>query len=163
MDAIKDADSDVLEIGALAGYDLEYGTVPRGTLLTCITKVHGIPCIIGGSDATTKGGTSYPITVKKSIRMAEIAEQNMLPSINLVDSGGAFLPLQSEIFPDRMHGGRNFFNIADHTSKGIPNISVVCGSCTAGGAYTPSMCDESKLFTLWKLPKYILYTFIFYM
>ena len=84
-----------------------------------------------------------PVTVRKSLRMAEIADQNCLPSINLVDSGGAFLPLQSEIFPDRMHGGRNFFNIADHTSKGIPNISVVCGSCTAGGAYTPSMCDES--------------------
>ena len=84
-----------------------------------------------------------PVTVRKSLRMAEIADQNCLPAINLVDSGGAFLPLQSEIFPDRMHGGRNFFNIADHTSKGIPNISVVCGSCTAGGAYTPSMCDES--------------------
>lgn len=135
----------MLEIGMLAGYDLDYGTVPRATLMTCIAKVHGIPVCFGGSDATVKGGTSYPITVKKSLRMSEIAEQNWLPSINLIDSGGAFLPLQSEIFPDKLHGGRNFYGIADSTSKGIPAIAVVCGSCTAGGAYTPSMCDESKL------------------
>jgi len=127
----------------LAGYDLDYGNVPRGTMQSVIAKVHGIPVAIGGSDATIKGGTSYPITVHKSLRLNDIAAQNWLPSLSLIDSGGAFLPLQSEIFPDRHHGGRNFFNIADTTSQGMPAVSVVCGSCTAGGAYTPSMCDES--------------------
>lgn len=134
--------TDVLEIGLLAGYDLDYGTIPRATILTTIIKIHGIPCLVGASDATVKGGTAYPITVAKSLRGSQIAKQNFLPSINMVDSGGAFLPLQSEIFPDKNHGGRNFFNIADQTSIGLPSIGVVCGSCTAGGAYTPSMCDE---------------------
>jgi len=143
IDAIKDPGTDVLEIGMLAGYDLDYGTIPRGTIHTVIAKVHGIPVAIGGTDATVKGGTGYPISVQKSLRMSDIAEQNWLPGISLIDSGGAFLPLQSEIFPDRNHGGRGFYNIADKTSQGMPAVSVVCGSCTAGGAYTPSMCDES--------------------
>ena len=93
---------------------------------------------------TVKGGTSYPISVKKAIRGQQICMENFLPAVNLVDSGGAFLPLQSEIFPDKNHGGRNFYNIARASQLGIPQLSVVCGSCTAGGAYTPTMCDESK-------------------
>lgn len=142
INAIKDPGTEILEIGLLAGYDLDYGSIPRATLLTCIAWIHGIPTIIGGSDATVKGGTSYPITVAKSNRVSDVARQNFLPTISLVDSGGAFLPLQSEIFPDKNHGGRNFYNIATISSMGIPKIGVVCGSCTAGGAYTPSMCDE---------------------
>ena len=93
---------------------------------------------------TVKGGTSYPISVKKALRGQTIAMENLLPSIYLVDSGGAFLPLQSEIFPDKKDGGRSFYNIAAASQLGIPQVSVVCGSCTAGGAYTPTMCDESK-------------------
>jgi len=93
---------------------------------------------------TVKGGTSYPISVKKALRGQQICMENFLPAVNLVDSGGAFLPLQSEIFPDRHHGGRNFYNIAAASQLGIPQLSIVCGSCTAGGAYTPTMCDESK-------------------
>jgi len=142
VNALKDEDTEILEIGLLAGHDLDYGSIPRATLMTCIAWIQGIPVCIGGSDATVKGGTSYPITVQKANRLADIGLQNFLPSVNLVDSGGAFLPLQSEIFPDKNDGGRNFYNIANISSAGIPMISVVCGSCTAGGAYTPSMCDE---------------------
>ena len=123
---------------------MDYGTVPAATTLLGIGKVHGIPCLFAASDGTFKGGTSYPITVKKNIRGQQIVMENLLPAISLVDSGGAFLPLQSEIFPDKLHGGRNFYNIAAASQLGIPQLSVVCGSCTAGGAYTPTMADESK-------------------
>jgi len=140
--AICDEDSEFFEIGALAGYEMDYGSVPRATAMMGIGRVHGVPCFFAGSDGTVKGGTSYPITVKKNLRGQQISMENLLPSVALVDSGGAFLPLQSEIFPDRDHGGRNFYNIAASSQLGIPQMSVVCGSCTAGGAYTPTMCDE---------------------
>jgi len=142
VEAIMDNDSEFFEIGALAGWEMDYGTVPSATTLLGIGKVHGIPVLFSGSDATVKGGTSYPISVKKALRGQQICMENFLPAVNLVDSGGAFLPLQSEIFPDRLHGGRSFYNIAAASQLGIPQVSVVCGSCTAGGAYTPTMCDE---------------------
>ena len=143
-----DKDSEFFEIGALAGWELDYGTVPAATTLLGIGKVHGVPCLFAASDGTFKGGTSYPITVKKNIRGQQIVMENLLPAISLVDSGGAFLPLQSEIFPDKYHGGRNFYNIAAASQLGIPQLSVVCGSCTAGGAYTPTMADESMTLVL---------------
>src|SRR6202043_3795339 len=103
----------------------------------------GQECVIVANDATVKGGTYYPITVKKHLRAQEIAEQNHLPCIYLVDSGGAFLPLQADVFPDRDHFGRIFYNQARMSAEGIPQIAVVMGSCTAGGAYVPAMADES--------------------
>lgn len=142
VNAIKDEGSQVLEIGLLAGYKMEYGTVPSASTYCAIAPVHGVLSMFIASDATVKGGTIYPITLQKNLRASHIALQNNLASVHLVDSGGAFLPLQSEIFPDRHHGGRQFYNIADHSSVGLPQVSIVCGSCTAGGAYQPSMCDE---------------------
>jgi 3-methylcrotonyl-CoA carboxylase beta subunit len=104
-----------------------------------------VKCMIVANDATVKGGTYYPITVKKHLRAQEIAAQNRLPCVYLVDSGGAFLPLQDEVFPDREHFGRIFYNQANMSSAGIPQVAVVMGSCTAGGAYVPAMSDESVI------------------
>jgi 3-methylcrotonyl-CoA carboxylase beta subunit len=114
-------------------------------VVTGIGRVNGVNCMIVANDATVKGGTYYPITVKKHLRAQEIAQQNHLPCIYLVDSGGAFLPLQDEVFPDRDHFGRIFYNQANMSAAGIPQIAVVMGSCTAGGAYVPAMSDENVI------------------
>jgi 3-methylcrotonyl-CoA carboxylase beta subunit len=128
----------------LAGQELYPGEdVPSGGIITGIGTVSGVTCIIVANDSTVKGGTYYPITVKKHLRAQEIAQQNKLPCIYLVDSGGANLPHQKDVFPDREHFGRIFFNQANMSAQGIPQISVVMGPCTAGGAYVPAMSDES--------------------
>src|SRR3712207_6262076 len=118
------------------------GEVPAAGMITGIGRVSGREVVIVANDATVKGGTYYPMTVKKHLRAQEIAEQNHLPCIYLVDSGGAFLPLQDEVFPDRQHFGRIFYNQAQMSAKGIPQVAAVMGSCTAGGAYVPAMSDE---------------------
>ena len=117
--------------------------MPAAGIITGIGRIHGDECMIVANDATVKGGTYYPLTVKKHLRAQEIAEQNHLPCVYLVDSGGAFLPRQDEVFPDREHFGRIFYNQARLSAKGIPQIAAVMGSCTAGGAYVPAMCDEA--------------------
>jgi 3-methylcrotonyl-CoA carboxylase beta subunit len=137
-----------LEISQLAahgmyGGDGERFEVPAASVIAGIGRVNGVECMIVANDATVKGGTYYPLTVKKHLRAQEIALENRLPCIYLVDSGGAFLPMQDEVFPDKEHFGRIFFNQANLSAKGIPQIAVVMGSCTAGGAYVPAMCDES--------------------
>ncbi|XP_015277228.1 PREDICTED: methylcrotonoyl-CoA carboxylase beta chain, mitochondrial, partial [Gekko japonicus] len=136
--------SPFLEFSQFAGFQL-YGSeeVPAGGMITGIGRVSGVECLIIANDATVKGGTYYPITVKKHLRAQEIAMQNHLPCLYLVDSGGANLPRQAEVFPDRDHFGRIFYNQAIMSSKRIPQIAVVMGSCTAGGAYVPAMADES--------------------
>ena len=118
---------------------------PAAGIVTGVGFVEGRECVIVANDATVKGGTYFPLTVKKHLRAQEIAEQNRLPCIYLVDSGGAFLPLQDEVFPDRDHFGRIFFNQARMSAKGIPQIAAVMGSCTAGGAYVPAMSDETMI------------------
>lgn len=144
IDKLVDLGSSVLELSTLAGNDLyDDDQVPSGGIITAIGKIHGIYCVIVANDATVKGGTYYPITVKKHLRAQEIAMQNRLPCIYLVDSGGAFLPRQDEVFPDRDHFGRIFYNQANMSAAGIPQIAVVLGSCTAGGAYVPAMSDET--------------------
>ena len=143
IDALTDDDSPFLEIGRLAALDVYNDDVPAAGIITGIGRVHGVECMIVANDATVKGGTYYPLTVKKHLRAQEVAEQNHLPCIYLVDSGGAFLPAQDEVFPDRDHFGRIFFNQARLSAKGIPQIAAVLGSCTAGGAYVPAMCDEA--------------------
>ncbi len=130
-------------LSPLAAYGLYDDEVPAAGIVTGIGRVSGRECIIVANDATVKGGTYYPMTVKKHLRAQEIAEQNRLPCVYLVDSGGAFLPPQDEVFPDRDHFGRIFFNQANMSAKGIPQIAVVMGSCTAGGAYVPAMSDET--------------------
>jgi len=132
-----------LEFSQFAGFELYEDNVPAGGIITGIGPIEGTECVIVANDATVKGGTYYPITVKKHLRAQEIAEENNLPCVYLVDSGGAFLPRQDDVFPDRDHFGRIFFNQANMSAKGIPQIAVVMGSCTAGGAYVPAMCDES--------------------
>lgn len=143
IDHLIDEGTAFLEFSAFAGYQLYDDPVPAGSIVTGIGSVHGQPCVIVANDATVKGGTYYPITVKKHLRAQEIAEQNDLPCLYLVDSGGAFLPMQEEVFPDRDHFGRIFYNQARMSAKNIPQIAVVMGSCTAGGAYVPAMSDES--------------------
>ncbi len=143
VDALTDDDSPFLEIGLLAGYGVYEDEVPAAGLIAGIGRVQNTECMIVANDATVKGGTYYPLTVKKHLRAQEIAEQNHLPCIYLVDSGGAFLPRQDEVFPDRDHFGRIFYNQARMSARGIPQIAVVMGSCTAGGAYVPAMCDEA--------------------
>lgn len=138
-----DAGSTFLELSLLAGFDLYTDDIPAGGIITGIGKIHGIDCMIVANDATVKGGTYYPITVKKHLRAQKIAEQNRLPCVYLVDSGGAFLPMQDEVFPDEQHFGRIFYHQATMSAKGIPQIAVVMGSCTAGGAYIPAMADQS--------------------
>lgn len=132
-----------LELSALAAYEVYEADVPAAGVLTGVGVVSGVEVMIIANDATVKGGTYFPLTVKKHLRAQEIAQQNRLPCIYLVDSGGAFLPLQSEVFPDREHFGRIFYNQAQMSSQGIPQIAVVMGSCTAGGAYVPAMSDET--------------------
>ena len=119
------------------------GEVPAAGLVTGIGRIMGRECVVVANDATVKGGTYFPITVKKHLRAQEIAAENQLPCLYLVDSGGAFLPAQDEVFPDREHFGRIFYNQARLSAAGIPQIAVVMGSCTAGGAYVPAMSDES--------------------
>ena len=138
-----DPGSPFLEFSQLAAYGLYGGDVPSAGIVTGIGRVQGQECVIVANDATVKGGTYFPVTVKKHLRAQEIAKANRLPCIYLVDSGGAFLPMQDEIFPDREHFGRIFFNQANMSAQGIPQIAVVMGSCTAGGAYVPAMSDES--------------------
>ena len=140
---LLDTDSPFLEIGQLAAWQVYEDDVPAAGIVCGIGRVHGIECMVIANDATVKGGTYYPLTVKKHLRAQEIAEQNHLPCIYLVDSGGAFLPRQDEVFPDRDHFGRIFYNQARLSARGIPQIAVVMGSCTAGGAYVPAMCDEA--------------------
>lgn len=140
---LLDPGSPFLEFSQLAGYGLYKDNVPAGGIITGIGRVQGVECMIVANDATVKGGTYYPITVKKHLRAQEIARENRLPCIYLVDSGGAYLPLQSEVFPDKNHFGRIFYNQATMSGEGIPQIAVVMGSCTAGGAYVPAMADES--------------------
>ena len=138
-----DPDTPFLEFSALAGHDLYDSPVPAGGIITGLGRVNGIEVVIVANDATVKGGTYYPVTVKKHLRAQEIAQENNLACIYLVDSGGAFLPAQDEVFPDRDHFGRIFYNQARMSAAGIPQVSVVMGSCTAGGAYVPAMSDES--------------------
>lgn len=140
---LLDDHTSFLELSAFAGYNLYDDTIPAGGIITGIGRIMGIDCMLVVNDATVKGGTYYPITVKKHLRAQKIAAQNNLPCIYLVDSGGAFLPKQDEVFPDENHFGRIFFNQAIMSSKGIPQIALVMGSCTAGGAYIPAMADES--------------------
>src|SRR6478672_6935697 len=145
IDLLVDPDSAFLELSALAAWDVYEGQAPSAGIVTGIGIVEGRECVIVANDATVKGGTYFPLTVKKHLRAQEIAEQNRLPCLYLVDSGGAFLPLQAEVFPDREHFGRIFFNQARMSAKGIAQIAVVMGSCTAGGAYVPAMSDETVI------------------
>src|SRR5690348_1952656 len=138
-----DPDTPFLELSPLAAWEMYEHDAPSAGIVTGIGLVEGQECVIVANDATVKGGTYYPMTVKKHLRAQEIAEQNHLPCIYLVDSGGAFLPLQAEVFPDREHFGRIFYNQARMSSMRIPQIAVVMGSCTAGGAYVPAMSDET--------------------
>lgn len=140
---LLDPSSAFLEFSTLAANEMYEGSAPAAGIITGIGKVHGTECVIVANDATVKGGTYFPMTVKKHLRAQEVAMENNLPCIYLVDSGGAFLPLQSEVFPDRDHFGRIFYNQAQMSAKAIPQISVVMGSCTAGGAYVPAMSDEN--------------------
>lgn len=138
-----DPETPFLELSPLAAWDMYDQDAPSAGIVTGIGLVEGQECVIVANDATVKGGTYYPMTVKKHLRAQEIAEQNHLPCIYLVDSGGAFLPLQADVFPDREHFGRIFYNQARMSSQRIPQIAVVMGSCTAGGAYVPAMSDET--------------------
>jgi len=140
---LLDPGTPFLEISQLAAHGMYGGDVPAASVIAGIGRVNGVECMVVANDATVKGGTYYPLTVKKHLRAQEIALENRLPCIYLVDSGGAFLPMQDEVFPDKEHFGRIFFNQANLSAKGIPQIAVVMGSCTAGGAYVPAMCDES--------------------
>lgn len=140
---LLDADSPFLEFSQFAGYQVYDNNVPAAGIIAGIGRISKRECVIVANDATVKGGTYYPLTAKKHLRAQEIAEANHLPCVFLVDSGGAFLPKQAEVFPDREHFGRIFFNQANMSAKGIPQIAVIMGSCTAGGAYIPAMCDES--------------------
>src|SRR6056297_1472868 len=143
LDALLDPGSPFLELSQLAAYRVYDDDVPCAGLITGIGRVSGVECMIFVNDATVKGGTYYPLTVKKQARAQFIAEENHLPCLYLVDSGGAYLPLQDEVFPDREHFGRAFYNQARMSAKGIPQLAAVLGSCTAGGAYVPAMADES--------------------
>ena len=140
---LLDAGTPFLELSQLAAFNMYNNDAPSAGVITGIGRISGQECVIVCNDATVKGGTYYPMTVKKHLRAQEIAEQNHLPCIYLVDSGGANLPNQDEVFPDRDHFGRIFFNQANLSAQGIPQIAVVMGSCTAGGAYVPAMSDES--------------------
>jgi acetyl-CoA carboxylase carboxyltransferase component len=143
IDRLLDPDTAFLELSALAAWEMYEGQAPGAGIVTGIGVIEGRECVLVANDATVKGGTYFPITVKKHLRAQEIAEQNRLPCIYLVDSGGAFLPLQAEVFPDRDHFGRIFYNQARLSAAAIPQIASVMGSCTAGGAYVPAMSDET--------------------
>ena len=143
LQALLDPGSSFLELSQLAAYQVYNDPIPAAGIITGIGRIAKQECMIVINDATVKGGTYYPLTVKKHLRAQEIAEKNNLPCVYLVDSGGAFLPLQDEVFPDRDHFGRIFYNQANLSAQNIPQIAVVMGSCTAGGAYVPAMADES--------------------
>jgi acetyl-CoA carboxylase carboxyltransferase component len=143
VDRLLDPGSAFLELNALAAWEMYDGQAPAAGIVTGIGVVEGQECVIVANDATVKGGSYFPLTVKKHLRAQEVADQNELPCIYLVDSGGAFLPLQAEVFPDRDHFGRIFYNQARLSAKGITQIASVMGSCTAGGAYVPAMSDET--------------------
>jgi acetyl-CoA carboxylase carboxyltransferase component len=143
VDRLLDPGSAFLELNALAAWEVYDGEAPAAGIVTGVGVVEGQECVIVANDATVKGGSYFPLTVKKHLRAQEVAEQNELPCIYLVDSGGAFLPLQAEVFPDRDHFGRIFYNQARLSAKGITQIASVMGSCTAGGAYVPAMSDET--------------------
>jgi acetyl-CoA carboxylase carboxyltransferase component len=145
IELLVDPDSAFLELSALAAWELYDGQAPAAGIVTGVGVVEGRECVVVANDATVKGGSYFPLTVKKHLRAQEVAEQNRLPCVYLVDSGGAFLPLQAEVFPDRDHFGRIFFNQARMSAQGIPQIAVVMGSCTAGGAYVPAMSDETVI------------------
>src|SRR3989454_11481562 len=145
VERLLDPGSAFLELTPLAAYGMYDDEAPGAGIITGIGRVSGTECVIVANDATVKGGSYYPLTGKKHLRAQEIAEQNPLPCLYLVDSGGAFLPLQDEVFPDRDHFGRIFFNQARMSALGIPQIAVVMGSCTAGGAYVPAMSDEAVI------------------
>ena len=143
VERLLDAGTPFLEVSPMAAYGMYDADIPAAGVIAGIGRVAGIDCMIVCNDATVKGGTYYPMTVKKHLRAQEIARENRLPCIYLVDSGGANLPNQDEVFPDKDHFGRIFFNQANMSAEGIPQIAVVMGSCTAGGAYVPAMSDES--------------------
>ena len=143
VQTLLDPGSAFLEFSALAAHGMYGADAPAAGLITGVGRIQNRACVIIANDATVKGGTYYPLTVKKHLRAQAIALEHALPCVYLVDSGGAFLPLQDEVFPDRDHFGRIFFNQAQLSARGIPQIAVVMGSCTAGGAYVPAMCDES--------------------
>src|SRR5499427_5395641 len=145
IDRLVDPGTAFLELNALAAWDMYGGDAPAAGIVTGIGVVEGRECVIVANDATVKGGSYFPLTVKKHLRAREVAEQNRLPCLYLVDSGGAFLPLQDEVFPDRDHFGRIFYNQARLSAAGIPQIALVMGSCTAGGAYVPAMSDETVI------------------
>ena len=145
VDALLDPGSPFLELSPLAANGMYDDEAPAAGIITGIGRVSGRECVIVANDATVKGGTYYPITVKKHLRAQEVALHNRLPCVYLVDSGGAFLPLQDEVFPDREHFGRIFYNQATLSARGIPQIAAVLGSCTAGGAYVPAMSDETVI------------------
>jgi 3-methylcrotonyl-CoA carboxylase beta subunit len=145
IDRLVDPGGAFLELNALAAWELYDDAAPGAGIVTGVGVIEGRECVIVANDATVKGGTYFPLTVKKHLRAQEVADQNRLPCVYLVDSGGAFLPLQDEVFPDREHFGRIFFNQARMSAKGIPQIAAVMGSCTAGGAYVPAMSDETVI------------------
>jgi 3-methylcrotonyl-CoA carboxylase beta subunit len=145
IDTLLDPGAAFLEFSTMAANGMYDGEAPCAGIVTGIGRIQGRECVIVANDATVKGGTYFPVTVKKHLRAQEIALENRLPCIYLVDSGGAFLPLQSEVFPDKEHFGRIFYNQAVMSSKGVPQIAAVMGSCTAGGAYVPAMSDESVI------------------
>jgi acetyl-CoA carboxylase carboxyltransferase component len=143
VERLLDPGSPFLELSPLAAWDVYENDAPGAGLVTGIGRVSSREVLIVANDATVKGGTYYPMTVRKHLRAQQVALENRLPCIYLVDSGGAFLPLQAEVFPDRDHFGRIFFNQARMSAEGIPQVAVVMGSCTAGGAYVPAMSDET--------------------
>src|SRR5213082_340178 len=143
VDLLIDPGTAFLELSPLAAYGLYGGDVHSASVITGVGRISGRECVVVANDATIKGGTYYPLTVKKHLRAQDIARQNNLPCVYMVDSGGAFLPMQDEIFPDERHFGRIFYNQAQMSAQGIPQIAIVMGSCTAGGAYVPAMSDES--------------------
>jgi 3-methylcrotonyl-CoA carboxylase beta subunit len=145
VDRLLDPGAPFLELSALAAHDMYDGDAPGAGIVTGVGRVSGRECVVVANDATVKGGTYYPMTVKKHLRAQEVALHNNLPCIYLVDSGGAFLPKQEDVFPDREHFGRIFFNQATMSARGIPQIAAVLGSCTAGGAYVPAMSDETVI------------------
>src|SRR6185503_10965119 len=145
IDKLIDPETPFLELSPLAAWSRHDGEVPAAGLVTGVGRIAGRECMIVANDSTVKGGTYFPETVKKHVRAQEIALENRLPCVYLVDSGGAFLPLQADVFPDKKHFGRIFYNQANMSAQGIPQIAVVLGMCTAGGAYVPAMSDENVI------------------
>src|SRR6476469_3054451 len=145
VDRLLDPGSPFLELSPLAAWDMYGGDISSAGVVTGIGRVSGRECVVVANAATVKGGTYYPMTVKKHLRAQGVARANKLPCVYLVDSGGAFLPMQDEVFPDKEHFGRIFFNQANLSAQGIPQVAAVMGSCTAGGAYVPAMSDESVI------------------